>query len=314
MMTLKPIQTSYLLRAISILLVVANHSSSLKIGGGMNFLMMLAGFNLALFSFEKANKQFLSDLVSMVLRIVVPAYFVILFYAIIYWNFDVYELLLVSNWVNQSAARNAEIPVWYVQVLSQMAIVIALIYCVINSVDLFKKNMFATCLVTLLLATIPLIVLQNNGYPWGRLPYFFLWNFVLGWFIWSGIRKGDRKTLLLVSIISSVVVLFAFQNNLSGSSAQLFRIAFLLTSINLLIWVKEISIPKIGTIFVKVTAKSTLTIFILHLTYIKVYDIFLLTHNYQLDSLLRFIFTSFMCIATWLVFASLKTTMKKMRK
>ena len=314
MMPLKTIQTSYFLRAIAILLVVANHSSTLKIGGGMNFLLMLAGFNLALFSFDKTTKQFASDLLSMVSRIVIPAYCIILFYAFFYWRFDVNELMLISNWVNQSAARVAEIPVWYVQVLAQMSVVIILLFITINAYDLFKKNIFVTCLIVLLLAVAPLGLLPNDGYPWGRLPYFYIWNFVLGWFVWCGIQRGDKTTLMLVSCVSSCVILFAFKNNLTGDSSQLFRVIFLLISVNLLIWVKEIRIPSVGIWLVKLTAKSTLTIFLLHLSYIAIYNHLFLLGDYQLDSMLRFIFTCVMCIASWLLFTSLKTTIKKLKK
>src|SRR5262245_32269636 len=115
-----------LLRALAITLVTYNHAHPysdfwMGWGGGMTFLMMLSGYNFAKYGMDGATyQQGRAAITRLGVRILIPSFFVVVFFFLLLRKFDLAELLFYRNWI--TAERISKFPTWYPQVMVQMCI------------------------------------------------------------------------------------------------------------------------------------------------------------------------------------------------
>jgi len=195
-------------RALAILLVVMNHAVNLPFGGGMTFLLMLAGYNFAKFSFQKENILIINDLYKTTLKIVVPCILVIVLNFILFGNIRWQELLMFSNYLDNE--RVVAFPIWYAQVILQLAVLITIPIFVFNfSEHINKRPRFIT--LSVLLVALALWLFTHSNYDsLTHLPYFYLWNFVLGWALWAFLRKSNIMDKANATIIICLAMSFVF--------------------------------------------------------------------------------------------------------
>lgn len=274
---MEKISGNNLARAFAISLVVANHSIYLPLGGGLNFLLLMAGFNLAAFSFSKSTHYIIVDFVQMIKKILLPAFIIILFYGIFFNNIVWQELLFVSYLLK--VEKVALIPVWYCQVLLQMSLLLIIIFKLTNFSVLVNKNPIVVTLITLSV-TIGINLLFWQSYPWNRWPHMYLWNFCLGWAVWAILKTPNLKNKISATVLTATTALIIFYPSMLEHKETIFRVVIFLILTNIFIWCGNLTLPKLFTVTINIVAKSTLYIFLFHWSFIKLYQA-----SYSIDQL-----------------------------
>lgn len=295
--TITTVNKTSFLRALAICLVVANHSLWIDMAGGMNFLLLLSGFNFARFSLEKNTPDILKDFWRLISKIAIPSLVIILFYSLINQRFRIEEILMFSNFLYLNKVSDISLPIWYPQILIQIGIILSLVILTLPKIDT-RNRVFLTA--GLLVFSLSIHGISTRIYDAShlleRLPTLYLWNFVIGWLLWALLEKN---TLFYKSIASVVVIITSLYTlDISDSRFTIF------TSLSLLfIWMKDLKLPAAAVQLINMIASATLYIFLLHLSFFNVYDYLTegITLNYKIEVLTKFSFSVLGCLLTWLV-------------
>ena len=314
MINTSSINGAYFTRAIAISLIVANHSTWLALGGGMNFLMLLAGFNLACFSFSKSNKSIANDMINMLIKIIIPTLVIIIFYCFLYREFQWQEVLMVSFLFPSGQIQISEIPIWYSQVLMQMCILLLPFMFIFNFANKVKIAPITTTLV-ILFVSVFINWLSFSDYPWARLPHLFLWNFTLGWALWALLRNptsaSKMQCTFLVISISGVM----FLRNIEEFPFLIYRFSIFTLLTIAFIWLKNITLPSPLVRVLTIIAQSIFFIFLFHRSFITLYDfLWAAENNNMLTQIFRYIFAMSSSILVWALYVSTTNTLKRYKK
>lgn len=315
-LSLTYVNGAYLARAIAIVLVVANHSSGWYFGGGMNFLLMLAGYNLAAFSFGKKDLEITKDMFSMVSKVLFPATLIIIFYFLMFGKFSWSELLMVKNIFGRDVEPIALFPSWYCQVLLQIALITAIFFNTIRFSKLIQLSPIAvTCCVLVLCCAINYF--SGTEYPWLRYPHLYLWNFTLGWFIWALLSSQFKANKLFCTVTIMVVAALMFMRDLDSHPQLIYRAALFTALCVIFFWVERIKLPTIIALLVNMSANATLIIYLLHKSFIELYDytfsVNMDTHSKE-DVIVKFALAMLGPMIIWLLIESFKNTRKAFRQ
>lgn len=170
------------LRAASIAAVVFNRSYgwrnawSLGLSGGMTFLLMMTGYNLARFGLKDASPANVRRALVLLARgLVVPSILTVLASAP-FVGIDWRELLLISNWWPN--VGNAPFPVEYTSMAWQMM----LLFWLVSWLPIFRSFLAHPLLGSLILWAIGVMLRYEFPRPdlLHRLPWLYLWDFSLG--------------------------------------------------------------------------------------------------------------------------------------
>jgi hypothetical protein len=175
---------------------------------------------------------------------------------IAYWSFDPLELILVSNWFSETSI--SLFPMWYSQVFVQMLLGLGIVFFLFDlTPTMARRPILASSLflfVSLLLAT--------TASP--RLPHLHLWNFVLGWFLWSMVDRGSASPRMRwaacgVALAAGYFVFFRIEE-----ANALSRLLWLAVATLIMVWVPAVNLPPVGRHVVLLVNYATLQIFLLH--------------------------------------------------
>jgi len=217
MLKLKSIDTEIVLRALAIAAIVFNHahdfthSGSFGSGGGMTILMMLSGYSFARFTLEaSAIDRASAKALRFGWKLFWPSALLVMFYFVARRQFNLAELLFVSNWL--SVNRISIFPVWYIQVIVQMMLGLALLFWIPWVRESFRTRPLASAVCVFLLAgatryAFPAFV-WDTAYLRHQLPHLFLWNFSLGWVIYSclGSHQAARTPATITLALGCLLV------------------------------------------------------------------------------------------------------------
>lgn len=308
-----PINTNQLFRALAILFVVANHSVWFSIAGGMNFLLLLSGYNFASFSFAKNNKQIIIDLWQLIRKITLPSMLVMLFYFIINERFTFEEFFMISNWFYLNKTTNIALPIWYPQMFLQLGVILTVLFLIFPIHTSIKKN---NIIATIILVFLSLIVFAiatsifNTSHLGNRLPHLLLWNFILGWSLWAllNIRTAKNKIIASSLVFISVYIVYG------GSHYQGNRLEIFLMLALSFIWLENIHLPNVFVKIINIISSSTLYIFLLHLTFFQVYYLIFpeYTLNYKVEVVTKFAFSVTSCVLVWLIVTAGSNAIKRL--
>ncbi|MBC7006393.1 hypothetical protein BIZ37_27940, partial [Photobacterium sp. BZF1] len=200
---MKSVDCNVLLRSFAICLVVVNHSIWIDLGGGMNFLLLLSGFNFARFSLIKNKSEAIYDLWKLVYKIVIPSLLIILLYSFINERMRVEEILMFSNFMYLNKVTDIALPIWYPQVLLQLVIIISFLLYVTPEIN---KESRGYVIISFYFGSLVIYEvskqLYDSSHLLNRIPTLHLWNFVLGWVLWILL---EDKNFINKSISSFIV-------------------------------------------------------------------------------------------------------------
>jgi peptidoglycan/LPS O-acetylase OafA/YrhL len=305
------------LRAVAILAVVFNHAYidrylmehssidpiffGLGFSGGAVVLMLISGYNFAEFILSQSSASSMkSSIWKLAKSIAIPSFLVVLFFFVILSKFDIYELLFIRNWVD--AERISKFPTWYPQVMLQILVVLLLIlpmfYKYINRNPwVFSLVCFAVS-ITLSLSSLYLFSINM----WEiKLPHLYLWIFVLGWMIFYA-RRSNNQVYILMTIALLVITSWLVIDITS------LRFYWTIVAGGLLLFCKNIKIPKLIKPILSLVAQATFTLFLFHRFFFEVYEK-IVPYEYSYVSL--FIFSVCASLLLWITATSFKRVYKR---
>ena len=218
------VETGVVLRAVAIVLVVANHTGTFLVGGGAHVLFAAAGFNMA--RFQLTSGSWTRSLA----RIVVPSVLWIGTVAATTDDFDLAHALLLHGWVG-GPGRWAY---WFVEVLVQVLVVLAIAHrvpAVRRAEQRYPFGLPALLLVPALAVRFDLVDLGVHHRPFFR-PHEIAWIFVLGWLAARASSTTQRAAVTIAALVA-----------VPGFFGDGTREAVLLGGLLLLVWVRSLPAP-----------------------------------------------------------------------
>nr|WP_223987334.1 AMP-binding protein [Arthrobacter sp. NicSoilB8] len=244
-----PLETSIVLRAVAIVLIVSTHVGLFSWQGTAHVLMAVAGYNFARFQLTGERFPRLRRQLASLGRIVVPSMAFIAAAYLVTDNYAPANILLLNAIVGPEAVTT-QWHFWFIEIL---------VYLMVGTTALLalpwadRAERRFPLLFPLALTGAGLLTryeLVNPGVP-HTAPA--LWLFALGWAIAQARTVGQR---CLVSALAALTVPGFFEN--------VSREVTLLAGILLLIWLPGIPVPKVLRRLTTVLASASLYAYLVH--------------------------------------------------
>jgi acyl-CoA synthetase (AMP-forming)/AMP-acid ligase II len=282
------LETSVLLRAVSILLIVATHANVLTLMGGAHLMLGVAGFNLARFQLADVTRaERLRSLGRAVRQVAVPSMVWIGLVAAITGMYDVPTVFFLNQALG-SDTWTLQWQFWFLDALVWGFVGVAALVGVpaVDRLERRRPFLFAgTVLAVTLGIRYALVGVQAGPSERYALPVV-LWCLALGWWV-------ARATTTTRRVVASVVVLGC----VPGFFGEPLREALVAGGLLALVWVRAISVPRWVARAVGLLASSSLFVY---LTHWQVYPYLEVDHPYLATA------ASFAVgIATWRAYTAL---------
>lgn len=259
------VESRLLFRALSIVFIVMTHFTSIQISA-THALFFISGISLATFQLNQTLvQQTVKPILSSILKIIIPTYVLILAMQLMHLDqIDWYNLTLTANLHTvEGELRHF----WFIEVLIQSYLIIAILFTFQKTRVVFTKYAFAFS-ITSMSMTIALAILTSGLFfeeasaspvapssPLNRL-----------WLIFLGIAMvyaHSRRQKLILSL--TVILGFRLAVYFEPYMNNLHDYAFSLPAILLVIFMKKIAIPKFCAPAIHLLASSSLFIYITHM-------------------------------------------------
>ncbi len=269
---LSRIEISNLLRAIAILFIVGTHTGVEILGGGTLLLIFLVGYNFARFkSQDIINNNIWQPLWSYIRLVLIPYYLLAAVYLI--WNrsFEIDVLLLYANLVE--AKITVIFPFWFVQVLVQCLLLIALLFSIPAMRKALKHspwNFSVTVLLILIAIRAFYPYVWDTSHLNNLVPLRFMAIIWLGWcFVYAD--TPARKALLVIAASGFALIDTGLRT----------QTAWLVFGSLAMAYVPYIMAPRIFSFIIQLLASATFYIFVFNGIFI-----YIVTHILKVDSYL----------------------------
>ncbi|MBC7593831.1 MAG: AMP-binding protein [Kineosporiaceae bacterium] len=250
------LETSVLLRAVAILLIVGTHANLFTVLGGAHLLLAVAGYNFARFQVSSAPRvDRLRRGLGAIAQIAVPS---MIWIGLVAFSQRTYEwkTLFFLNGLLGSDTWTDQWQFWFLETLIwTLAAVVALL--AIPWVDVAERASpfgFALGVLAVGLALRYGLTGIESGPIERYMPSIVFWCFALGWAAAKASRKWQRVVVSL-PIAATVPGFF-------GGDVQ--REAFIVAGMLLLVWLTGIQAPRIATASLGVVASASLFIYLTH--------------------------------------------------
>ena len=244
-----PLETSIVLRAAGIVLIVSTHVGLFSWQGAAHVLMAVAGYNFARFQLSGERLPRLRRQLASLAKVVVPS---VVFIAVAYLITDNYAPanILLLNAVVGPEAVTTQWHFWFIEVLVYLILGMTALLAVpwVDGAERRFPLLFPLALTGAGLLT--RYELLDPGVP-NTAPA--LWLFALGWAIARSRTVAQR---CVVSAVAALTVPGFFENPI--------RECTLLAGILLLIWLPSIPVPKGLRRFTVVLASASLYAYLVH--------------------------------------------------
>ncbi|MEP2651051.1 MAG: acyltransferase family protein [Paraglaciecola sp.] len=311
----RTIEVTDFLKALGICLVVLNHSSWHNLEGGLNILILISGLNFARFSLKKDNTELALDIARLLKKLLIPSLLLMGFYSLLFNKFDWKEILLISNFFYTQ--KIAAFPVWYVQVITQLMLVIALIAFVFNFAKWTRISLLGFSLVMLFFSIlIPPFIDQylSSAELFWKLPHYIAWNFILGWVVWASIEDENQSPLKLcicwLLIVISAFIVFQLYQEISINRFLIFS-----SFATVLLLFKKIQVPTIFYRPIVILASAVFYIFLLHGGIMYFIQILMIDHfSYATVAVCKFFISISLCCVLFILVTATLNALKTVRE
>lgn len=266
----KQFDSEMLLRAGAITAVVANHASAgtqWHFGGGADILMLLVGFNLARFNFARlVGGQGVDVLLSLLRRVILPYYLILLAYSWFSGNVSLSSLLMVSNF--EGRFQSFLTPFWFMEALLQASLLIVLLFSLppVRRTAAARPSHFGLWLLggTLMMKAMAYVIFHHDHLQ-KMTPDAVLPLIACGWLLFFARTPGQKATAFLAGTAFLLLHLAAPQ--LGGwdyETVGQHRILWLLGAILALVYVPRLPLPAIVARWISRIAAASFTIYLVH--------------------------------------------------
>lgn len=268
------VETETVLRALAISAIVFNHAHPVQsetgfgMGGGLTFLILLSGFNLARYSFHGASSAaFRASCLTLAWRVAWPTLLIVLLDWLVTGQRPALGyLLFYSNWFTWHHPELVQI--WYPQVLIGLLLTFWLAFWIEPLARLVRRRPFRAFIVAFAVA----LAIRAVAPDWlepagsrGRLVHFYAWNFLLGMLAYYALHSGPGRSPVGQRIaVVACAVAGAFVAFGPGKSD------FWWLSAATAIWVAvpRLALPRPFGQAVRVVSQAAFTVFLLHLFFL----------------------------------------------
>lgn len=255
---LRTIDMSTAMRALAIVLVIAHHSSIVRVLGGAHLLLGVAGYNFARFQLGSASRaDRVKGLLRSTARIAIPSMAAIAVTTAVIGRYSWEHLLLVHDLVSPGIAMK---DYWFIEVLVQMLLAAAVLLTVADRLE--RRFPFALPLALLGVGLLARFDVLPAGEGRARFfaPYAIAWIFCWGWATAKASSRTQR--LALTAVLAGALPGFF----LGQPGRELLIGAGLL----LLLWVPGVRLPRVSTRMIGLLASASLYVYVTHVLVIAV--------------------------------------------
>ena len=251
------VETSVVLRAVAVLLILANHTHLSFVPGGAHTLLALAGFNLARFQLtSRSRTDRARGVARSALRIWAPSALWIGVVAVVAGTYDWRNVLLLNQVLGDWARWSDHWHYWFVEAVVALLLGTAALMTV-PAVDRWERRWpfaFPVALVGLGLLTRYAVVVPDAGPYRGANAYVLIWLFATGW---AAARASTTRQRLLVSAIPVLTVPGFWP-------AMPMRELTIVVGLLVLIWVPTVVLPAFLGRAAAVVASASLFVYLTH--------------------------------------------------
>jgi acyl-CoA synthetase (AMP-forming)/AMP-acid ligase II len=250
-------ETNVVIRALAVILILANHTKLADLPGGAHTLLVIAGYNLARFQLTaRPRRERVQGIVRGVARIWAPSAFWIAMVAVVAGTYDWRNVLMLNQVLGDWARWSPHWHFWFIEALVALLLGSALL-CVVPGFDrLERRHPFAVPmgLVGVGLLTRYAVVVPDAGPYRGANALVLLWLFATGWAVSRATTTGQRMLLSVVPVLT----LPGFWPTMPG------REATIIAGVLLLIWVPTLPVPARTVGALSAVASASLFIYLTH--------------------------------------------------
>jgi acyl-CoA synthetase (AMP-forming)/AMP-acid ligase II len=203
---LHTVDTTVLLRAAAILLILANHTHLSFVPGGAHTLLALVGYNVARFQLTSRTRwQRVRGIGRGLARVVLPSAAWIGVVALVAGTYDWRNVLMLNQVLGDWAQWSDHWHYWFIEAVTSLLLGTALLMAV-PAVDRWERRWpfaFPVALVGVGLLTRYAVLVPDAGPYRGANAYVLIWLFATGWAAARAATTGQR---LLVSAIPVLTV------------------------------------------------------------------------------------------------------------
>lgn len=297
------VETETLLRALAISAIVFNHAhpnqveTGFGLGGGLTFLILLSGFNLARYSFQGASSQaFRQSVMLLAWRVAWPTVLIVLLDWVVTGQRPALGyLLFYSNWFTWH--HPALLQIWYPQMLIKLLLIFWVIFHFEPLARLVRRKPFQAFLFAFVLAVIVRAVAPEWLAPpetRGRLVHFYAWNFLLGMLAYYALQSAPGKGPMLKR---AIVMASALTGALVAYGPFKSDFWWLCTATAVWLSFPRFSLPRPIGQAVRVISQAAFSVFLLHLFFLYVWW----KGNLPYEPMLQFVFSLGGSVAVWVV-------------
>jgi acyl-CoA ligase (AMP-forming) (exosortase A-associated) len=255
-----------LLRAAAIFGVVALHNRYSSLAGGPSLLFVLSGLSFARFAWNGDPGQVRRSIFGTMMKVVLPTMLMLLMFfvgdGIFHWS----TIFFYDNLLEPESPLWWE-GAWFVQVLFQILLFMGAIAFIPGAAPFGEKHryMFGILLTAgaFLLHYVMALTVHAPIMMFGHLPQFFLWQFALGWLVFSS--KSHLQRAITLAILFGCMGALTTINGLTGDYLLQHHAPYWLgLGTLLLLWMPPVPLPRVVAAPIVTIAKSTLFIYLFH--------------------------------------------------
>ena len=259
-----PLETVTLTRSFFILCILGLHTNAFIYSsnwGAAYFLIMLAGYSVARFQLpEVVRTGSVRTLFGTIASVAIPTIMVIAVLEAATQEFNLLQLLLISNFLDPSSMHMFLF--YFVEFYVQLLLLTALLFSIPKVRAVFSRQpMYSAIAVLALVIAIDhgLDQIWNMDYNYHRTPWHYAWPFVVGIII---ANANDFQSRLLALTVSLIAILIQWQI----TSAAFYVAGGCL----LILFVRSIRLPAPAKLIIANIASASMFIYLCHETTIQI--------------------------------------------
>ena len=250
------IDTSVVVRAIGICIIVATHMRVARLAGGAHALLAVAGYNFARFQLAGAGASgAVRRGLATVGRVAVPTSMWIGLQMLLVGGYSAGSLFLVNNYFGSAWRRDGRWEYWYFEAFVQVLLVLTLLFSIGPVRRLERRKPFAFAFVALLGATAVGLQLVEFGASYNNIfrPHTTVWFVLLGWA--GHVAVTNRQRLLVTAVLVGATPLYF------DRWQQALMVTVL---VGALLWLPAVRVPRLAAPVFGVVAAASMVTFLIH--------------------------------------------------
>ncbi len=252
----RDVETTVVLRAIAIVLVVGTHMDVFFLRGGAHALLVVAGYNLARFRLVASDVAHRTrHALRAVARIALPTSAWIAVNMVVAGGYSLGTTLLVNNYTGSSWRRDGRWNYWYLEALVQSMLVVTLLWSIGPFRRLERRWPFAVASAFGVITLALRFEVVQFGDPYNAIfrTHTVAWCFVIGWMAARASTAWQRMVVSLAAVLA-----------VPGYFGDGRRELVLVVAMLLLVWVPQIPVPAPLVRLVGTLAGASFVVFLVH--------------------------------------------------